>query len=105
MTSLPNLDRLRAASWLVCALASIACVWGAWLDPTQFFRAYLLGYLFWLGLTLGSLALLMLYHLVGGMWAVVIRRGLESATRTLPIVGLMFAPILLGLKRIYPWTR
>ncbi len=43
-----------------------------------------MGYLLVLGLALGSLGLLMLQHLTGGHWGIVIRRPLESATRTLP---------------------
>src|SRR5438477_1874204 len=105
MSAVTNLRGLSSTSWRVCIVAGIVCLLGAWLDADEFFRAYLFGYLFWLGLTLGSLVLLMLYHLVGGAWAVIIRPSLESATRTLPLMGLMFVPILFGLKSIYPWTR
>ena len=37
----------------------------------RFFQAYLVGYTFWMGLVLGSLALLMVQHLTGGIeWAI-----------------------------------
>jgi hypothetical protein len=70
----------------------------------QFFHAYLIGYLFWGGIAIGSLALLMLQHLTGGGWGLVIRRVLESGTRTLPLMVILFVPIVLGAHRIYPWT-
>jgi len=34
----------------------------------------------------------------------VIRRVLEAATRTLPLMLILFIPILFGARHIYPWT-
>jgi hypothetical protein len=78
---------------------------GAIINRPQFFRSYLVGYLFWTGIVLGSLALLMLQHLTGGHWGLVIRRVLEAATRTLPLVAVLFLPIIIGAHDIYPWTH
>ncbi|MGH9971252.1 MAG: hypothetical protein ACREBG_26140 [Pyrinomonadaceae bacterium] len=78
---------------------------GALINRTQFFRSYLVGYLFWIGIALGCLALLMLQHLSGGIWGLVIRRVLEAATRTLPLMAALFVPIILGAHQIYPWTH
>jgi hypothetical protein len=50
------------------------------------------------------LAFLMLHFLVGGKWGVMIRRLLESATRTLPLIALLFVPLLFGLQAVYPWA-
>src|SRR5581483_7621722 len=77
---------------------------GAFVDRAQFFRAYLVGFVFWSGITLGSLALLMLQHLTGGVWGLIIRRVLEASTRTLPLMVILFVPIIIGLKSLYPWT-
>src|SRR5256714_6370541 len=77
---------------------------GAFVDRAQFFHSYLVGFIFWAGITLGSLALLMLQHLTGGGWGLVIRRVLEASTRTLPLVLILFAPIVLGAHWIYRWT-
>ncbi|MCU1284874.1 MAG: hypothetical protein JWO13_1224 [Acidobacteriales bacterium] len=70
----------------------------------QFFRAYLVGYIFCFGLMLGSTALLMLQHVTGGKWGLVLRRQLEAGTRTLPIVVLLFIPIIFGMQYLYPWA-
>ena len=51
---------------------------GAFFAPAQFFHAYLFGYLFWLGVALGSLALLMTQYLTGGAWGVMTRRGFAA---------------------------
>jgi hypothetical protein len=83
----------------------VLLVVGAILNRPQFFHSYLVGYLFWAGIALGSLALLMLQHLTGGHWGLVIRRVLEAATRTLPLLALLFIPIIVGAHDIYPWTH
>ena len=70
----------------------------------QFFHAYLLGFMLWLGVTLGSMAILMIQHLTGGMWGMVIRRQLEAASRALPLMALLFVPILFGMRHLYVWT-
>ncbi len=68
----------------------------------RFFHSYLIAFLFVLGLSLGSLGLLMLQHLTGGHWGILTRRPLESATRVLPVVALFFLPIaIFGMKHLY----
>ena len=78
---------------------------GAWLLwPAHFFPAYLVGFLFWVGIALGCIGLTMLHHLVGGSWGLVIRRPLESGAVTVLPLALLFLPIALGLSRLYPWA-
>lgn len=84
--------------------ALLLCVAGGFRNPTQFFRSYLLGYIFWLGVTLGSLAILMLHHLVGGNWGFAIRRMLESGTKTLVVMAGLTVPLLFGLRHLYLWA-
>jgi len=90
---------------LVGAVFTLLLVIGLFFDRAQFFHAYLVGFIFWTGITLGSLALLMLQHLTGGAWGLVIRRVLEASTQTLPLMLILFVPIIFGLKQIYPWTN
>lgn len=71
----------------------------------RFYEAYLVAYVFWTGVALGSLALLMVHHLTGGAWGVVIRRPLEAATRTLPVMAVLFLPIVFGMGHLYHWTH
>ena len=77
----------------------------AFVRPDEFFRAYLLGYMCWLGVTLGSMAILMIRHLTGGGWGMVIRRILGAAMRCLPLMAVLFIPILFGLPKLYVWAR
>ena len=97
--------RARTPILLVGIAGLAGCAIGAFTAPVQFFRSYLFACVFWAGLALGSLAVLMLRYVTGGAWGVPIRRPLESATRTLPLVALFFVPLLFGLKSLYPWAR
>src|SRR5438128_12671509 len=99
------LGRVRTRALIVGAVFAVLLVVGALMNRPAFFRAFLVGFIFWIGITLGSLALLCLQHLTGGAWGVVIRRVLEAATRTLPVMLILFIPIVIGLRQIYPWTN
>lgn len=100
-----NLHRVQQRSLVVGGVALVACVIGALSAPDQFFRSYLFSYLFYLGMTLGCMALVMLQYLTGGSWGIVIRRITESATRTIPLLAFLFIPILIGIPRLYFWSH
>ena len=104
-TAPPFARRWQQFGLIAGVLFLIILAAGALLDRQQFFRSYLFGFTFWVGITVGSLALLMLQHLTGGGWGFVIRRVLEAATRTLPLMLLLFVPIVIGAHWIYPWTN
>ena len=101
---------IQQRSLIVGAVGAVATIVG-WVlagsdaAKTGFFSAYLIGYMFWLGLSLGCMAILMLYHMVGGKWGTVIRRILEAGMTTLPMMAVLFIPILLNLPRLYNWAR
>jgi hypothetical protein len=88
---------------VIAALAAWA--WAAFVDPDSFYSAYLISFMFWLGLSLGCMAILMLYHLVGGAWGTVIRRILESGMMTLPLMALLFLPMLTFQEHLYAWAH
>jgi hypothetical protein len=81
------------------------CIVGGLRDGGEFFRSYLVAFLFWIGITLGCLALLMMQHLTGGNWALVIRRILEAGSRTLPLMAVAVLPLLAGMKSLYSWSQ
>ncbi len=81
------------------------CLIGWFVAPRDFFVAYLFGHFFFLGLSLGSLALLMIHHLTAGDWGYAVRRFLESAVGNLPLLVLLFVPIFFGLANLYPWQN
>ena len=97
----PNLSDYQNRSLIVGVLFLLALIASLFFDRHQFFQAYLVGWTFWTGIAVGSLALLMLQHLTGGGWGFVIRRSLEAATRTLPVMAILFLPVILGAHNVY----
>ena len=96
-----SVDRIRQRALVAGVIGLVICILGLIKSPDRFFQSYLLAFIFVLGLTLGSLGLLMLQHLTGGNWGIMIRRPLESATRNLPVVAVLFVPIFFGMKYLY----
>ncbi len=96
---------LQRRAWLVGIGGLLLSVVGMVLNPVQFFCSYLFAYLFWLSIAVGCSAIVMISHLVGGAWGFVIRRILEAATRTLPLLAVLFVPLLFGLSSLYMWAR
>jgi hypothetical protein len=110
MSNAAPVDWRKAARWQGRALwtgavAIAVCAGVASFRPAAFFHAYLAAYLFYLGIALGSMALLMAYHLTGGSWGLLIRRILEAAMKTLPLLALLFVPIAAGVGYLYVWAR
>jgi hypothetical protein len=100
-----SLKRWQQWALIVGVVFTALLIIGFVLDRQQFFHSYLFAFSFWAGISVGSLALLMLQHMTGGGWGLVIRRVLESATQTLPLVALLFIPIVAGARWIYIWTH
>src|SRR5262249_30499130 len=94
-------NRPEKRALVVGGLRLLGCILGMIADKETFFRSYLVGFLAVLGLSLGSLGLLMLQHLTGGDWGILIRRPLESATRALWPVLVFFIPLIYGMKYLY----
>ena len=100
-----KVESLRKRLVLFGGVLLAICVVGGIRDGGEFFRSYLVAFLFWIGITLGCLALLMVQHLTGGNWALVIRRILEAGSRTLPLMAVAVLPLLAGMKWLYSWSR
>jgi len=96
-----SIDRIRQRALFAGVIGLVICLIGIVKAPDRFYPSYLLAFMFVLGLSLGSLGLLMLQHLTGGNWGIIIRRPLESATRVLAVVAVLFIPIFFGMKYLY----
>jgi hypothetical protein len=91
---------------LIIGIAGIiASVAGYFIDHSQFFFSYLTAYAFWMTMTLGALFFTLLHHLTGADWSVVLRRILETVMMTLPVMAILFIPILFGLHDLYHWSH
>lgn len=100
----PSLERFQFISLVVGAGALGFCLIGAIFGLEQFFESYLYGFIFWLGLALGCLILLLLQNIAGGPWGAMIRRPLEAGVMVIPVMGLFFIPVLAGMGYLYEWT-
>ena len=99
-----DLARIQARA-LIVGIAGLAVATGGFFaDRAHFFQSYLIAFLFWMMITLGCFGLLMLHHMTGGAWGLMIRRPLEAATRTLPLLALLFVPVVFGLHDLYHWS-
>src|ERR1700728_5079525 len=105
LTAPPVVKTIQSRSLIIGVIFAVISLVLAFLRSDEFFRAYLLGYMCWLGVTLGSMAILMIRHLTGGGWGMVIRRILGAAMRTVPLLALLFIPIVLGIHKLYIWAR
>jgi hypothetical protein len=100
-----DIDPRRSRALLVGVAGLVVCGIGLAINRDQFFRAWLIAYMLWLGVSLGSMALMMIHHLTGGSWGMVVRRVWEASSRTLPLMTLLFVPVLLGMRSLYPWMH
>jgi hypothetical protein len=105
LTPPPIVKTIAQRSLIIGVVFSIAAAALAFTRTEEFYRAYLLGFMCWLGVALGSMAIIMIRHLTGGGWGVVIRRIQGAAMRTLPLLTILFIPVILGVHHIYIWAR
>ncbi len=100
-----RLVRLKSIAGIMAVFGLAFCVLGALINKGIPWSSYLFGYLFWFGVSAGSLGLLCLHHSVGGGWGYIIRRPLEAGARLIPLMIVLLIPIFLGLPHLYPWAR
>jgi hypothetical protein len=104
-------DRMQSVmhrAFLAGAVGLLFCVIFALFGEnmrTQMFRAYLWAFTYWLGIPLGCLVVLMIKHLTGGAWGYALQRLLEAATRTFPLLAVLYLPLgIVGLPYLYEWA-
>jgi hypothetical protein len=99
-----EVDAVRSRALIAGVVGVVGCAIAFVVARDHFYRAWLIAYLLFLGIALGSLALTMIQHLSGGAWGV-FRRIWEASSRTLPLLALLFVPIGLGIFTLYPWSH
>jgi len=99
-------DKIRSRSMVVGVVGSVLALIGYVTAPDAFFRAYLMAFMLWLGLSLGSLGLLLVIHLTNGRWGLVIRRILEAGAKNFWFMAVLFLPLaIFGVPHLYPWAK
>jgi hypothetical protein len=105
LTAPQVVTKISQRSLIVGGVFGVLSLVLAFIRPDEFYRAYLLGFMCWLGVALGSMAIVMIRHLTGGGWGTVIRRILGAAMRTLPLLAILFIPIFFGIRHLYIWAQ
>lgn len=82
-----------------------ATLLGISVDKTAALGSYLYAYMLFLSIGLGSLFFVLMHHITGSRWGVVVRRIAEASMSTLPIFALLFIPIALGTHDLFEWTH
>jgi len=105
MNNIVQLDRWRTRALLLGIVATLLSLFGAFISRGQFFQSYLFAWLFWSGLSFGTLVVLMMQFITGGLWGLALRNLALASLTTVPFVALLFLPVLMGMRDIYPWTH
>lgn len=99
-----EIDRIRGRALAAALVGLVGCAIAFVVARDHLYRSWLVSFLLVAGISLGSTALMMVQHLSGGAWGV-FRRIFEASSRTLPLVALLFLPIVAGLQTLYPWAH
>jgi hypothetical protein len=107
MTAADRNSRLRRAgmiSLVVGIAGAVVCALGYGNGSKEFLASYLVAFLFWLGISLGSLAVCMLHGVTGGGWGLAVRRIAEAGYAAMPLMALAFVPIAMNVRTLYEWA-
>lgn len=100
MKRLTRVDLVLVVALVAAALLALTAVYRT--DAAA--QAWLAGYLFWAGLPIGALFLLLTHGLTGGEWGLTLRPALFAMLRATPLLPLLLIPTLFGARHIYPWA-
>jgi hypothetical protein len=100
----PIIERVQRRALVVAAIGLLATIALGARDWTQFLHSWLFAFVYWMVFAMGCLAILQLHHMTGGRWGFPIRRILEAGTRTILPMSFLIIPVLIGIKKIYPWA-
>jgi hypothetical protein len=107
MITLPRYEGGRRLLGLAAALGAgglaLTLLGGVVLDARRALFAYLVAFVYWIGLAIGALILLGAFHASSARWSVVLRRFVETVPQTLPLFLLLFVPVALGIRTLFPW--
>jgi hypothetical protein len=93
------------ASLLVGVVGAGLTAAGVAVAPERALFAYLIAVVFALTLALGLLGFLVIVHTMNATWPTVVRRLAESGVAVMPLLAVLFVPVLLGLHHLYPWAK
>ena len=100
-----NPGKIKKIAFIAGVAGLIFTAAGLFDNQSQFFYSYLNAYLFWITVSLGGLFFIMLHHLTGSEWSIVLRRIMETVASTIPVMALLFIPVIWGMYDLYHWSH
>ncbi len=102
-----KLNKLSSGALVATVIGAVLCALTFFTEQKSFYHSYLFAWVFWAGISCGSMALLLLHHTVGGGWGFVIRRFIEAGASLIPLAALLSAPVIAGLflGNLYAWYQ
>lgn len=100
-----KIDRVQRPALGVGIIGVGLCVLQFFLNRPAFFQSWLFAWLYWNGLVIGSIGIMLMHNVVGGNWGVAIKRFTTAGARTVPITFLGLLPILFGVGYLYVWSH
>ena len=100
-----SINRLQSVVLGMGGVGLLVWAIGCYMDTQSALRGWLLGLIFWAGIGIGGIGILLLQYLTGGAWGVVIRRVAEACSRTIPLLAILFIPIGVGVYQLYEWAN
>lgn len=100
-----NLKTLKTIALPVGIAGLAACAYGYKQDHQAFAVSWLMGWMYWFYPTLGALGWLLIFHLTSGRWGYVAQRPFEAAARLMPLMLVLFIPVVMSMHGLYEWTH
>lgn len=98
-------SEIQRIAAILAVIGALGLAVGAAFDLDRFFLSYLAAYTYVTTVALGALVFLMIGHAMRAGWPTLLRRLTEAITASIPILAVLFIPLLFGLRRLYPWLR
>lgn len=89
---------------IAAAIGFLGCGLGLVIDARTMLASYLTVWVAASAIPIGAIAVLFTSYLVRAGWTRDLYQPLTAAALSMPIVALLFIPVILGLSRIYPWA-
>ena len=87
----------------VALVGLVLCVVGAYVEPEQFGYSWLFAFAVFFTLCAGCFFWTIVHHATDAEWSVVVRRLLENMAVMMPLLALLFIPVLLLRHHLYGW--
>jgi hypothetical protein len=98
-------NRIPIIGAVLAVLGAVTCAILGPANPKQFFFSWLVSFLFCMSLTLGALFFVLIQYAAQGGWGIVVRRIGETVFVTIPVMAVLFLPVLPGLHDLYEWSH